>query len=504
MRYHVELLVRSFVQNLTSLVLSLALAVPTVLTLALTGITAAVFPEATDRERMREVMARHLRAPGGPPVEVVACSVEFSRRGGGRSLFQYQVTLRDPAERREWTQVVSGVAYGGKRTRTAWERLQWQYFEPPTTRSGLVRAAYVPELDLLLQVFPFDHQLPALEPLMAGSLPGLVNPLLAQFSPGSWQLVGWEAEAVRYRVDLRACVRLSAQAQETSSGEVAERRVFAKVYASHEAAERAWGVQRDVAAAINAEDAPVAVAPLVAYLPEARVLVQDEVQDPSLLKVLRTSTSREEAVAVARRAGRAIAALHQLPIAAPPHRLELDRMDPERLRRAAAQLRTASPDLAPLVTAVEESILAGMAALGELPSVPVHGDLKPNHILPDGERVVLLDLDKFAAGEPMLDVTNLLFHLRRSGSWVTEAFVEEYFAHVPAAWKPRLAPHYAWALFREAARVAQTGKHKRPFTALLREARAVVAGEEWSPDPDQDRDHGQADRGRERRARDST
>jgi hypothetical protein len=500
MRSHVELLVRSLVNNLTSLVLTSVLTVSTALTLALTGIATAVFAQATDRERMREVMAQHLRAPDGPPVEVVACSVEFSRRGGGRSLFQYQVTLRDPAERREWTQVVSGVAYGGKRTRTAWERLQWQYSEPPTTGSALVRAAYVPELDLLLQVFPFDHQLPALEPLMAGSLPGLIDPLLAQFGPGAWQLVGWEAEAVRYRVDLRACVRLSVRAQETSSGEVAERRVFAKVYAGHEEAERAWGVQRDVAAASATEDAPVAVPPLVAYLPEARVLVQGEVQDSSLLNVLRTSTSREEAVAAARRAGRAVAALHQLPIAAPPHRLELDRMDPERLRRAAAQFRTARPDLAPLVTAVEESILAGLAALGELPAVPVHGDLKPNHMLLDGERVVLLDLDKFAAGEPMLDVTNLLFHLRRGGSWVTEAFVEEYFAHVPAVWKPRLAPHYAWTLFTEAARVAQSAKHKRPLTALLRQARAVVAGEEWSPDSDQD--HEQADRGRERRARD--
>jgi aminoglycoside phosphotransferase (APT) family kinase protein len=113
-------------------------------------------------------------------------------------------------------------------------------------------------------------------------------------------------------------------------------------------------------------------------------------------------------------------------------------MDPERLRRAAAQFRTARPELAPLVTAVEESILAGLAALGELPAVPVHGDLKPNHLLLDGERVVLLDLDKFAAGEPMLDVTNLLYHLRRGGSWVTEAFVEEYFAHVPAVRRTRL------------------------------------------------------------------
>src|SRR5688500_12568291 len=70
--------------------------------------TAASFAAATDPERMRTVMAQRLRAPTGPPVEVVACQVEFKRRGSPRSLVQYNVTLRDPANGREWTQVVGG------------------------------------------------------------------------------------------------------------------------------------------------------------------------------------------------------------------------------------------------------------------------------------------------------------------------------------------------------------------------------------------------------------
>ena len=198
--------------------------------MGLTGMAA----EAADPQRMRAIIDQYLLRPGDHPVEVAACQVEFTRRGGPRSLFQYQVTLRDPTDGREWTQAVSGVAYGGEqRTRRAAERLQRHYPPgPPATGTALVRAAYVPELDLLLQVFPFDHQLPVLEPLMAGPLPGLVAPLLAQFGPGDWHFAGWEAEAVRYRVDLRACVRLTIHAREDGTGEGAERHFFAKIYAS--------------------------------------------------------------------------------------------------------------------------------------------------------------------------------------------------------------------------------------------------------------------------------
>ena len=51
---------------------------------------------------------------------------------------------------------------------------------------------------------------------------------------------------------------------------------------------------------------------------------------------------------------------------------------------------------------------------------------------------MLLDLDKFAAGEPMLDVTKMLMPLRRerktrlAGTSLARVFAEEYFAHVPA------------------------------------------------------------------------
>ena len=84
--------------------------------------------------------------------------------------------------------------------------------------------------------------------------------------------------------------------------------------------ERAWTVQRDLAAALQAANEPFGLAPLVAYLPGARVLVQDEVQALSLREKSVKSADPEVITEALRRAGRAIAALHRLPFTAPEHR----------------------------------------------------------------------------------------------------------------------------------------------------------------------------------------
>jgi hypothetical protein len=441
---------------------------------------------------MRTILEQHLRAPDGLPFDVVRCKPSFTRGRGSRSLFQYDVTLRAP-DGREWNEVVSAVAYGGDRTKRAWDKLN-RARRAAKRESNIRRAAYVADLDLLLQVFPFDHGLPALEPLMAGPLAGLRDPIMSQFGPGDWHLDEWRSECIRYRVDLRASVKLTVSATEFQSGRVSERSFFAKVYGGEEQVERAWSVQQGLAVALQAAKEPFGIAPLIAYLPKERVLVQDEVQAVSLPYIIRKGNPKQSVDAV-RRAARAIADLHLLPIAAPEHRIELDRTDPGRVRRSAETLRKSRPDLATALAEIEARIYAGLDATRELPTLPVHGDLKPPHILIEEERVVLLDLDKFAAGEPMLDVTSMLMPLRRerktrlAGTSLAHVFAEEYFARVPPEWKERLAPHYAWGILREAAVIAtvpaksldgektsRPEKREHRVETLVEEARAMLDG----------------------------
>ncbi len=453
------------------------------------------FAAASDPERMRVVLERHLPRPGGPPATVLRCAIELARRGEGRSLFQYRASLRDPAGGPDRPLDVTAVSYGGRRTRRAWDRIRSAPPAPPLDGLGLAAAAYVPELDLLLQVFPFDHQLPALAPLLAGPWPPLADALQAGFGPGAWRFEGWETEVARYRVDLRATLRLAVRASEAESGATAERRFFVKVYGTPALAAGALAAQRGLEAVLAAGDGTLAVAPTAAWLPDERVLAQEAVSGRGLVDALGDPSHAEEAL---RRTARAVAALHTLAVPAPAQQHEQDRSGPERVRRAAERVRAARPDLAGLVAEVEAGILSGLAACDALQGVPVHGDLKPAHVLLGADRVTLIDFDKFAEGEPMLDVVAMARNIRQgrrvlrgedSGA-LARAFVEEYFAAAPAGWARRLPPHYAAALLTEAAAVGRNvrgaaadrprrPKHGGRADVPLEEARDVLAGRVW-------------------------
>jgi hypothetical protein len=197
-----------------------------------------------------------------------------------------------------------------------------------------------------------------------------------------------------------------------------------------------------------------------------------------------------------------VAALH-LSGVVPPRRRPL-RGELPRLEQAGEVLRSAHPRLGPVVDGAVGAVLAG---LDDVPPAPTHFDLKPGHLLVDGDRVGILDFDKLAASDPLLDVASLLVDLakqqgdaRHGGDRPgasARAFAEEYFARVPAAWRARLPLHYAMACLGEAAtsgrglrerrrteRPRRAGRGEGPdgpdrIETLVQEAGDSVAGRIW-------------------------
>ena len=473
---------------------------------------------AGDPELMREVFQRHLRPLGEEEYQVRECRIFHVRYLRTlRCLLQYNLRLAEVGTGRERSQWVSGAMHEGDRARRIWEYLRRSGpgrgipgvpgVSPPLLAPlGWIRGkprqsdpepeipdasqtifepfSYIPDLDMLVQVFPYDHRLPALPLLMEGPPPELEPLLLERFGPGDWRVEAWDVVPLKYLAELRATFRLTAQARDAATGRTEERRFYAKVYHDEEVGEQTYQVLRALGDKAGAGGAGFTGGKTIAYLGGLRVLVQEEAPGDPLGEVLFRG---DEAVPAVHKVARALAALHLGRVVAPLRRYPLQK-EVALLQRRGELLRLACPQRGP---EIEETVGAVIAGLEEVPPAPTHCDLKLDHVLLDGDDLTLLDFDVFAGADPILDVASIsarivsmplsspLSHER--AQTLARAFAEEYFAHAPEAWRTRLPFHYAGAVLRVASGIFSVQMPGWPdkVEILLGEAKDSLEGRVW-------------------------
>src|SRR5215208_5025876 len=446
------------------------------------------FPQlkiATDPGLMKETFRTHLHPVGGKVYDIEDCRLTRLRyRQDSCRFLQYTLRLVEPDTGRQRDVQVTGLLYAEKnRAEQVWRKLKatdprreipeaWLTFEP---------VSFVPELDMLVQVFPYDHRLPTLPLLAAGPPPELEPVLLARFGPGEWRVEAWNVQPVRYR-DEGAVLRYTGKARNAATGGRIERRFYAKVY-RHEKGEQTYQTLRVLWSQASAREGFTVARPL-AYLSDLRALILEEAPGTPLDEILLRDGDTTEAV---RRVAQALAAFNQgdAPATTQPHLLADEVAVLERARRL---LGWACPHLRLEVESIIEGVLAG---LQEVPLGPTHRDLKPDHIFVDGERTIFIDLDSLAKADPVLDPAYLLARLaampalfpipRQRARTAAREFAKEYFAHVPSMWQERLPFHYAGALLKISFGLfgRQVPDWPDRIATLLEEGRASLAGRVW-------------------------
>jgi hypothetical protein len=437
---------------------------------------------ATDPRLMREAFRRCLRPLAGRAYHIQDCQLSCIRyRRGARCILQYTLRLLEPTTGREQRQWVTGVIYADDRAGQRWQKLQ----EADITRKipaaflTFEPIAFIPALGMLVQVFPYDHRLPAL-PLMAAPSPDLES----LFFSGTrrWHAETWSIEPIRYRAGARVVIRHQVPTRDAAAGRGHRRSFYVKVYRDDEGArtfpilQALWARAQTVRNGFN-------VGRPVAYLSGLRTLIVEEALGTSLQQILLRG---RDPVAAVRKVARALAAFNQDGVATARRHSPED--ETRELKRAGALLQWSCPHLGPEVEAIINAVVDG---LDDIPSRPTHLDLKPDHILLDGDRLALCDLDSFAEADPVLDPATLLarlagmpssFPVRRDRlRTAARAFAEEYFAQVPRAWRHRLPLLYAGAVLKVAVGFF---RHQEPCWAekvagLVREARESMAGRVW-------------------------
>jgi Ser/Thr protein kinase RdoA (MazF antagonist) len=219
----------------------------------------------------------------------------------------------------------------------------------------------------------------------------------------------------------------------------------------------------------------------IAYLSELRTLALEEASGTALQQILVSDPGSLEAV---RRVARAVAAFNQDNLGITQRHSLADQFDD--VKRASSLVQWACPQARADVKLIAAAVLAG---LDEVPPVPIHRDLKTDHIFLAGDRVIFIDLDSVLLGDAVRDPAHLFAHIitrvgldsmpSERARAAASAFVEEYFLRVPRSWRNRFPLHCAGALIEVAGGVfkrQEPGWPEKVSVAIQAAQRALSGG----------------------------
>jgi hypothetical protein len=185
---------------------------------------------AGDRNRMRELFRRHLRPLPGSDWELEDCRLSrIHYHRGDRCALRYTLRLigrRTGGERSQW---VTGLLYAGDRAARVWRKLRAANVERdvPVAFATFEPLSFIPELEMIAQVFPYDRHLPMLSRLATTPPPDLEPVFFAELGPGLHAEVR-SVEPIQYRIGRAAVLRYEVEARPGSTaGE--RKRFYAKV-----------------------------------------------------------------------------------------------------------------------------------------------------------------------------------------------------------------------------------------------------------------------------------
>lgn len=415
-------------------------------------------PIATDRKLMLDVFRKHLKPVKGKAYVIEDC-VPFRFRcrqsdSDPRCVLQYTLRVADQSTGRRWDLWVTGLLYAkhGEAERL-WKEVQlearaeripedWLAFEP---------SCFIPDLEMFVEVFPFDQRLPNLCAVMGGALSRLEPLLLARLGPGAWHVEERAIEPTRYRTELGGALRYTIHGRDALSGIRETVRSYVKIYRNERGADTAQ-LLRAISTRAGDGHKPYSLVQPVAYLDDLRTLALEEAPGRSVTWVLARG---QEPVDVMRRVARAVAAFNQDDLPVPRREPLTDQL--EDVRKASTLVQWVCPAKRESVQAMTETIVQG---LDTVPPAPIHGDLKPDHVFVSGDRVIFIDVDNVTLGDPVRDPAHMYAYLIGGvglGSTPPERiraaaaeFVEEYFRHVPTSWRRQFPLHCAGALIEVA------------------------------------------------------
>jgi hypothetical protein len=444
------------------------------------------FPQlktACDPASMLEIFRANLR-PTDEKVQIQACApVKLRlRNSGARCLLQYVLRLVGSNGTRSNAWVTCVIYAQPGEAEKAWteQSAADSLRTIPASLLAFEPLALIPDLQMLVQVFPHDRLIPNLPAVVGGPWPELERLLLHSLGPGQWRLDQQTVEPLRYLAGDTAVLRYTLTFQNPAEAARQIKRFYVKVYRTRHGAD-VFRLLRSAREEHGSGGEQFAVVEPLTYCAERRCLVLHEAPGRSLQEVLLGPGDPLRAV---RGVALALAAFHQSGIPATSRRSAEEQVG--FLNRAAELLCWACPASSGLITALVEEVGAG---LGDVPAVPIHWDLKSDHIFIGPDRVLFVDLDTVCLGDPARDPAHLAAHIAcridlphlpaQLARSCAQGLVEEYFAHVPDSWREQFNLQYVIAALEAACGLfkrQESGWPERAAAAIEEAGRALSNG----------------------------
>jgi hypothetical protein len=408
---------------------------------------------ALEPDEAANLLDEALANPAAGDSRVVRCRPIYIRYRPGRYCrVLYEVRFRDPDTGAATECLAHAALLRGDRAERLWargeprrlaERAAELHPGPPAAR-----AAYVPALRAIAQVYPVDVDLPG---LVEAAAPDVMSERLGDALADGRALPGVEPELVRYKPRRRAVLRMRLEGGPHQA-------VYAKVRAD----ERGALVNRS---AIALAAAGVPLAEPLGYLPDLRLMLAGEVAGTPL----RELRGRPRFAGAMEPVAEVLARLHACPL---PDLPTSEDAEANELRSAAGTVRALRPSAGPRVERLAERLIDRLAAV-DAPTGTIHGSFHDDQVLVSGDAVTLVDLDSVQGGPLLADVGHFLSYLSADGADADrEAFLAAYARH--AATGPAVLLFEAASLMRWSALPFRELRPDWPEAVELRVALAAA------------------------------
>jgi tRNA A-37 threonylcarbamoyl transferase component Bud32 len=308
---------------------------------------------------------------------------------------------------------------------------------------------YLPQMQLLIQVFPTDLRLPQLRTLVS---PTAMTPYL-QAHAGLNGAGAPEVRVLKYKPDKRCVIRYDF----ARKGEAGARgySVIGKTFHN--------GTGKEVFNHMRLlRRSGVPVPEPLAYVPELKLVLTEALHG----KELGALVNEPEFPAYVREAARAVAGLHSIPVDLEIVKTVTLAERAAKFGRLAARFQSSCPERSRQIEAIAAGIQRRIETRCDERLTFVHGELDHRQLIVCDGQMWFVDFDVFKASHPAMDVGRFLAHLCRLSLKIhgdprrlnaaAEAFLEAYLSCYPDDIRTEIKIAQAIELVRIAGR-----KHRR-------------------------------------------